>query len=179
MLISKFGSAEKSEIISFNPDLPKELVRFLEKYNGGETPETQFNMNGVSSDIVAFYGIGNVKYSYNDVDIIQMQGGKYLPIAFDSFGNQIVIALKAGNVFFYYHDHERSKLSKELAPNFSAFLSEVNSQEINPKHTKPIPEREQDLINRGHGGNITDELRAMWQNEIDKYSHFHQEKVVL
>ena len=30
MLISKFGSAEKSEIISFNPGLPKELVRFLE-----------------------------------------------------------------------------------------------------------------------------------------------------
>ena len=177
MLISKFGSAEKSEIISFNPGLPKELVRFLEKYNGGETPETRFSINGVSSDIVAFYGIGNVKYSYHDVDIIQIQSGKYLPIAFDSFGNQIVISLKAGNVFFY--DHERSKLSKELAPNFSTFLSEVNSQEINPKHTKPISEREQDLINRGRGGIITDELRSMWQNEIDKYSHFYQEKVVI
>jgi len=177
MLISKFGSVEKSEIISFNPDLPKELVRFLEKYNGGETPETQFDMNGISSDIVAFYGIGNVKYSYRNVAIIEIQGDKYLPIAFDSFGNQIMVSLKAGNVFFY--DHERSKLSKELAPNFSMFLSKVNSQVINPKHTKPISEREQDLINRGRGGIITDALRSMWQEEIDKYSSIKQETVFL
>ena len=44
MLISKFGSAQKSEILSFNPNLPDELVRFLEKYNGGETPETQMEL---------------------------------------------------------------------------------------------------------------------------------------
>ena len=177
MLISKFGSVEESEITSFIPGLPKELVRFLEKYNGGETPETQFDIDGVSSDIVAFYGIGNVKYSYHDVNIIKMQSGKYLPIAFDSFGNQIVVSLKSGSVFF--HDHESGKLSKELAPNLSDFLIKTKSQEINPKHTKSISEREQELINRGRGGIITDALRAMWQNEIDKYSHFHQEEVVL
>ena len=177
MLISKFEPAEKSEIVSFHPNLPNELVRFLEKYNGGETPETKFSINGVSSDIVAFYGIGDVKYSYRDVDMIELQSSKYLPIAFDSFGNQIVISLKSGSIFFY--DHERSKLSKELAPNLSAFLSQVESQEINPKHTKSISEREQELINRGRGGNITDALRKLWKKEIDKYSQFHQEEVVL
>lgn len=176
MLISKFGSAQKSEILSFNPNLPDELVRFLEKYNGGETPETQFNINGVSSDIVAFYGIGNVKYSFRNVEFIEEQNNKYLPIAFDSFGNQIVISMKVGNLYFY--DHEQGKITRELAQDLSEFISRVKSAPVDPKHTRTIHEREQDLIKRGRGSIITDALRKMWQNEIDKYSNFHQEAVV-
>lgn len=34
---------------------PQEYRAFLLKYNGGETPETDFRLSGVSSDLVSFY----------------------------------------------------------------------------------------------------------------------------
>ena len=177
MLISKFGSAQRNEIRSFNPSLPDELVRFLEKYNGGETPETHFDINRVSTDIVAFYGIGNVKCSLKNVDVIEERNNQYLPVAFDSFGNQIVISMATGSVHFW--DHEQGKVTKELAHSLSDFISKVQSDPVASKHTRPIHEREQDLIRRGRGAIITDALRDMWQSEIDKYSNYHQETVVL
>ena len=62
MLISRFSEhATDDQIAAFSDmlgvELPPKLQLFLKKYNGGETPETSFACNGISSDILAFYGL--------------------------------------------------------------------------------------------------------------------------
>ncbi len=175
MLISKFGTAKKEDIFAVCPKMPLEMVSFLEKYNGGETPETTFSIGKVKSDIVAFYGVGNVKYSYSGVQTIEFGGQCFLPIAFDSFGNQIVISLDNGNICFA--DHEMRQTPIILAKSLRIFLNEVNSKPIDPKHLKSVEDREKDLVSRGKAANISDALRELWQKEIDKYASMHQETV--
>lgn len=171
MYISKFGVATKAEIQRSIPSAPDALVAFLEKYNGGETPKTRFSIGGISSDIVAFYGVGNVKYSCRDFKPID---DEFWPIAFDSFGNQVVISLKNGGIGFM--DHETGTRPRMIASDFKTFIDRVQSDEIDPKHMKSLEERERDLIQRGKGANISDELRALWQKEIDKYSKLKRER---
>ena len=70
MLISRFDNANVEEHIAhlekqYNIVLPEEYRRFLLKYNGGETPDTEFRINKVSSDVRAFYGLGNADKYYN------------------------------------------------------------------------------------------------------------------
>ena len=177
MLISKYGNAEKKDILAICPKLPEDFVAFLEKYNGGDTPETSFSVGKISSDIVAFYGVGDVKYSYSSITPFEVDGFHFLPIAFDSFGNQIAINLENGIIAFL--DHEKGGTPVALTNSFKNFLSFVESKPIDPKHTKPVAEREKEMIARGKGANISDSLRALWQNEIDKYSGYQQEEVVL
>lgn len=177
MLISKFGGSEvKKELERFEgligTTLPEQLSSFLIKYNGGETPNTKFSCNGISSDIRGFYGLGTVKDSYNKVSVIE---DKYLPIAFDSFGNEIAISLNSGEV--YFRDHEEGSIQL-LEQDLKGFIECCKSDLINPASKKSIQEREQDLIKNGRGNIITDALREMWQAEIDKYSSIIQEEVV-
>ena len=108
---------------------------------------------------------------------IYIDDEEYLPIAFDSFGNSIAISMSNGSIVFI--DHEQSSAIKKIADNLTEFISKVKSNPISPKHTKSVQERERDLISRGRGQIITDELRALWQKEIEKYSNIHQETVVL
>lgn len=175
MLISKFGTAKKEDIFEVCPKMPAEMVSFLEKYNGGETPETSFSIGEVKSDIVAFYGVGDVKYSYSGVQTIGFSGRCFLPIAFDSFGNQIVISLDNGNICFANHELKQPPII--LAKSLKMFLNEVDSKPIDPKHLKSIEDREKELISRGKAANISDALRELWQKEIDKYVGIHQENV--
>ena len=177
MFISKFGTATKDAIHSCYPEMPDEMVKFLEKYNGGETPATHFDINGVSTDIVGFYGIGNVKYSFDSITEIHIDDEEYLPIAFDSFGNYIAISIGNGSIVFV--DHEQSSSLKKLTDNLPEFISKVKSDPINPNRIKTIEDRERDMISRGRGQLITDELRTLWQKEIDKYSNLNQETVIL
>ena len=176
MFISKFGSINKEDIFDFNPNLPEEYVTFLEKYNGGETPETSFSVEKESSDIVAFYGIGDVKYSLATVKIITYEGMDFLPIAFDSFGNQIVISMDSGKIGFLNHENRKIEI---IAENLKAFFDITKSEKVSDKYTKSISERENDLKARGRESIITDELRKLWQEEIYKYSQIHQEEVIL
>lgn len=44
---------------------------------------------------------------------------------------------------------------------------------------RSIKEREAALIAKGRGSIITDDLRKMWQDEIDKYGNMIQEEVIL
>lgn len=177
MLISKFGAVDKKEIRQSIPEVPDGLMSFLEKYNGGETPETRFSIGGVSSDIVGFYGVGNVKYSFGNVRRIKTTDDEFLPIAFDSFGNQIVISLSNGSIGFT--DHEKDTRPHIIAQDFQTFIAHVRSDAIDPKHMRSIEDREHDLVQRGKGHNISDALRSLWQKEIDKYSNLHQEHVEL
>lgn len=176
MLISKSPKGATSEQLAVFSDklgveLPKQLELFLEKYNGGETPATSFACNGISSDIVAFYGLGDVKYPFRNNTIVCL---KYLPIAKDSFGNHILIDLISGAVSFQDHEND---LITILTKDLRTFFDLCKSEEINPASQKSIEEREQDLIRRGRGHIITDDLRRMWQVEIDKYSNMFREEV--
>ena len=175
MLISKFGSAKREEILSAYDNIPEELLVFFEKYNGGETPETSFSNGQISSDIVGFYGWGDVKYSYNNINTMNIAGTTYLPIAFDTFGNQIVVSFDDGKIFFADHEKENSIIT--VAQNFKEFLSYTSSDIINSKHLKSVEEREKELIGRGKSSNISDDLRDLWRKEIEKYSKLNQELV--
>lgn len=181
MLISKFNGNNILELMETYEELlkikfPTELCKFIKKYNGGETPETKFNHNGISSDLKAFYGLGQVKYSYSDVEIIDYEEKKYLPFAFDSFGNQLVIDISSEEVCF--QDHESGSI-RRLVNSLTEFINICESSYINTEQVKSVEERERELINNGRGNIITDELRGMWRAEIEKYKSINQEKVYL
>ena len=84
----------------------KNLWLFWKNTMVEKLPKRLFPWGGISSDIVAFYGVGDVKYSYSDIESIEYEDSTFLPIAFDSFGNQIVISLHDGSISFV--DHEKS-----------------------------------------------------------------------
>ncbi len=180
MLISKFGTISKNVISEFEDVIgvtfPEQYRLFIEKYNGGETPHTYFNINGVSTDLKGFYGIGKVKYTLDLIRIEEIKGICYLPIAIDSFGNEILIDLNEGGIFF--RDHENGSI-KKLESDLKGFISKCESKAINKSAIKSVEERERDLILRGRGKVITDALRDMWRVEINKYSSISQEEVVL
>lgn len=176
MLISSFSAKKIKDFENARGiKLPEQLKLFLIKYNGGETPNTSFSLNNVSSDIVAFYGIGEVTYSYNEIEIFECNDEKLLPIAFDSFGNDILISLDFGKIFF--RDHETDDFIA-LAEDLRTFMQACKSEAIDPDMKKSIQEREEDLIKRGRANIITDELRKMWQAEIDKFNSLSQEEVL-
>lgn len=158
--------------------LSSEYKNFLYKYNGGDTPDTKFKVKRTSSDIRAFYGMGNVKYSLNEFELNEWIELNVFPIACDSFGNYIVIGLradKAGKIYFY--DHEEGYNPKELAGSLTTFFKCCKSQKIG--YIPSIEEREQLLIKNGKEANITDSLRKTWQAEIDKYGNMIQEEVTI
>lgn len=179
MLISKFGGEnidDKIEILEdvMENNMPEQLQIFLKKYNGGETPNTKFSCNGVSSDVKGFYGVGEVKYSYDDIKALGYKGDVYLPVAFDSFGNEILISLETGIIFF--RNHENGGI-KKLAVDLREFIKHCESTEINLAARKSVEEREIELIKRGRGNIVTDALREMWKAEINKYASINQEEV--
>ncbi|MEG2292872.1 MAG: SMI1/KNR4 family protein [Carnobacterium sp.] len=104
--IFKFDNTDVSNEVSnfeqkYDLQLPDSYKKFLLKYNGGNTPKSTFKINGVSSDIRAFYGFKNATKEYNF---------SYLPIATDSFGNQIVITIsEKNNGEIYFFDSEKSE----------------------------------------------------------------------
>ena len=185
LLISKFLNNNENiakEITKiekqYSITLSTEYKKFLCKYNGGDTPDTQFRCNRISSDIRAFYGIGNVKYSLNEFELNEWIEFNVFPIACDSFGNYIVIGLRAGKEGkIYFYDHEEGHKIIELAENLTAFFNCCKSGKIG--HIRSIEERENSMIEKGRGDIIDDELRAMWQAEIDKYGNMIQEEVTI
>lgn len=179
MLISKFGGQDiikKVEVLEkkIGKEIPSQLYDFLIKYNGGQTINTHFSDNQISTDIKGFLGLGAVKYSYDDAEVLNIQDEEYLPIAMSSFGDDIMINLESGKIFF--KNHENAML-EEIAEDLRNFIENCKSKGINPDSLKSVEEREQDLIKRGYGNVITPELREMWKSEIDKYSPMKEEEV--
>ena len=89
MLISKFASdnvdvrlKEYEKIIGKR--LPNQYRQFILKYNGGETPNTSYKINGVSSDLRVLYGLGNEKYPLDLIRTIGNENQEYLAIGCDS-----------------------------------------------------------------------------------------------
>ena len=189
MLISKFNKNNNNNNINkdiltmerkYKILLPKEYKDFLYKYNGGYTPNTIFKNHKIISDIQGFYGIGNVALSLNNLELIKWINKKIFPIAYDAFGNHIIIALNnsvKGKV--YFADHELGDKIFCVANSLKAFLKKCKSDKISDDVKMSIEEREKILITNGRGGIINDNLRKMWQEEIDKYANMIQEEVIL
>ena len=190
MLISKFDNANIEEHITqlekqYNIVLPEEYKRFLLKYNGGETPNTKFRINKVSSGVRAFYGLGNADKYYNFQKLIDNMNiledyieDDMLPIATTDYGDDIVIGIgkeESGSIFFKYHDREKKYI--KLANNLCEFTAKCKSEKIG--HIETIEERKQRLINKGNAHYITEERIKFWQAEIDEYAHIHQEEFEL
>ncbi|MBQ7944240.1 MAG: SMI1/KNR4 family protein [Lachnospiraceae bacterium] len=185
MLIAKFADGNmESRIAEFEKEyhitLPSQYREFLLTYNGGYTPKTKFKAGKESSDIRGFYGVGDVKLSFDSLEIGEWTKQGYLPIAVDSFGNYIAIGL---NIFkngkIYFCDHEKGYKAKCIVKDFRDFINICESEEIDESFRLSVEEREAALIARGRGDIITDALRQMWQEEIDKYKDMIQEEVVI
>ena len=183
MLISKFKKDEDvvnihdlQELIGLK--LPSDYVGFLQKYNGGITPKTNWNGKG-KSDIVAFYGykIDNESFDIeNNMSFIFFQElieKNKLPIAENCSGDFFCLDCTDGSVWFVYHDLPKSK---KIEKNFKCFINGCKSKKIG--NVKTIEERIQGLWD-DLGIVADDEYINSWQEEIDYYSNIHQEEVIL
>lgn len=184
MLISKFcldGIESKIKRFEQKYDikLPIQYRAFLMCYNGGFTPETKFKIGKEASDVRAFYGIDTVEYSIETLDLDDFIKKNLLPIACDSFGNVIAMGIQKEDGVIFFCDHEKNFEKVKLTDDFKEFIKQCKSKKINELYTMTVEEHEQALIKNGHGDNITDGLRKMWQDLYDKYNHIHQEKVVI
>lgn len=189
MLISRFKNTNiKEKVNQFEIELdiklPKQFKEFLYKYNGGKTPETNFRLNKVSSDLVCFYGLDETEefcdfYKAKKRDSFKefIEEG-YLLIGYNSFGDYILIGVSEennGKIYFYYHD--RPKKYIEISENFSTFTDKCKSRKIG--HIRSIEERKNDMIENGLGDKITNDSIRGWQAEIDEYANIYQEKLTL
>lgn len=183
MLISKFNTKEDKIDVSkleerINRKLPESYAKFLIKYNGGDTPNTNWN-GKCKSDVRFFYGIG-VEENGNDIleslkyEIVQnLLEKSFLPIAENCSGDFFCINLEDAKIYFSYHDKNRITL---IAESFGEFISKIKSKKIG--HIRTIEERKQGLF-ENFGEEPTDEDLKGWQAEIDRVSKYHQEEVVL
>ena len=190
MLISKFNNTDVGKFIirfeeKHNFIFPTQYKVFLLNYNGGRTPNTNFRINKISSDLSGFFGFGNADDYYNYKYIESVLGFNnwietgMLPIGKNVFGDYIMIGInykdKEGKIFFHYHDREDKYI--ELSETFGAFVNKCRSKKIG--HIRTIEERQQDMIKNGLGDKITAESLKGWQAEIDEYANLHQEELVL
>lgn len=183
MLISKFKNEDIEDIVSmiesqYDISLPEQYRCFVCKYNGGYTPKTKFKVGKMSSDIRGFYGVGKAALNIDNVGLNEWIKIEFFPIACDSFGNYIAISLgkkTRGEIYFINHEEENKAVC--IGENLKAFIKKCKSEKINEASRRSIAEREQALIANGRGYIITDELRQMWQKEIDKYENMIQEEV--
>ena len=99
------------------------------------------------------------------------------PIACDTFGNYILIGLGSNEGRIFFCDHEKGNQFEPISNSFEEFVSYCKSELISEVSKKSIKEREAALMAKGRGHIITDDLRKMWQAEIDKYGNMQQEEV--
>ena len=159
---------------------PQEYRAFLLKYNGGETPETDFRLSGVSSDLVFFYelrdgGDGLELYEMEFLVPDFLKDGMF-PIAENVFGDHVFICVggrECGKIFFRYHD--RPKRYIKLADDFRTFIQKFKSKKLGHCHT--IEERIQGRIDAGITLEVLPIEIADWQEEIDYFNRIHQEQV--
>jgi len=189
MLISKYDNTDIEQFISDYETkhefaFPTQYREFLFKFNGGDTPETEFTIGKISSDLEGLFGLGNANEFLNYSFFDSMDGIRdfledlMLPIGINVFGDFIVIGIgeeNNGKIFFLYHD--RPKKYIELVGSFELFVSKCKSKEIGYIWT--IEERKAELIANGLGDELTQDRINGWQAEIDAYSNMRQEELVL
>lgn len=157
----------------YSISLPEKYKEFLLKYNGGDTIDATFKIDKVSSDIHSFYGFSSANYYSNFKYLIEKGllddfiDNHYLPIAKDSFGNGILIGIDAKNynkIAFY--DHEKQKYFS-FNIDFIEFLKKIKSPLV---YIPSIDERIKEMEEIGSPIEVDDELKALWQEEIDEFA---------
>lgn len=161
--------------------IPEQYRQFLLKYNGGETPETTFRIEKISSNISAFLGLGDAEDNFkNVVELTNLLKSHFLPIAYDLFGNYIVIDLDENrNGEINFCDHENEFKAVFLAKDLKTFVKSVKSKKMDEYYTMSIEEREKRMIANGNADKITDKLRENWKKTVDRYSNAKQERVII
>ena len=181
MLIVKNGGSSSvvDEFIKkYEYKIPEDYVKFLMIYNGGETPNTSIKTKNVSTDIRAFFGLGNVNYSLDNASVVDRNGNVYLPIAVDSFGNYFMLDVSC-DLGVFFMNHEENKALEGVADSFIKFLELCTSEPIKENSKLSPKEREKIMIEKGKSANITEGLRKMWKEEYKKYSRLIQEEVII
>lgn len=187
MLISKSEcSVTESDILSYSKKhsivFPQEYKDFMLKYNGGETPETAFNLSGVASDISSLY---ELRHGENGLELYNIEfkvsdflKDKMFPIGENVFGDNIFICVmgsEVGKIFFRYHDMPKKYI--KVADTFKIFVQKCKSKKVKPCRT--IEERIKGRIEAG----ITIEVLPIeiqeWTEEIERFKRIHQEEVEL
>ena len=187
MLISKseyqitepdLSSYEAEHHVAF----PEEYRSFLIKYNGGETPETNFKAVGVSSDLRSLYGFikteCGLELQPNVFWLDEYLKDRMFPIGDNCFGDNLFVCIQgqgAGAIFFRYHD--RPKRYIKVADTFKEFVPKCKSKKLKPCRT--IEERIAGRKAAGIFEPVPDIALRTWQEEIDRYQRTHQEKVEL
>lgn len=158
--------------------LPGPYRRFLLKYNGGETPNTDFAIGEVSSDLRALYGLGGADPHYHFDKLGRRLSGflkeGMLPIGENAWGDALTLKVSgegAGGVYFLYHDRPGDFLP--LTGDFLDFTVRCASRPLG--HIRSVEERAAALRSRGKA--VTPELTAMWEREIAHLRSLHQEPV--
>lgn len=182
MLISGFDTADIETLTAafekrLKTGLPPQYRRFLLKYNGGETPNTDFQIGEVSSDLRALYGLGKADPHYRFDKLGRSLYGYLkqgmLPIGENAWGDAVALKLSgegAGGVFFLYHDRTpRSFLP--LTEDFESFTAQCGSKPLG--RIRSVEERTDALKARGR--TPTPDLMAMWEKEIAHMEALHQE----
>lgn len=184
MLISKYGNGTVSQVEELEKKLGIKLDEkykaFLIKYNGGDTPNTSFK-NGRNSETVRYlYGLNAEENIEKKLEYFDWKEMKCLPIGEDDFGNYYAIGVsEKNNGIIYFCDHEKGFRKNKISSSFTDFLKKCKSGEINERAKRTVEEREKEMIANGRGHIITDGLRAVWQQEYEKYKDMVQEEVVL
>ena len=186
MLISKFNSVNNvGEQVEekFNVKLPLSYIKFLDKYNGGDTYRTKVKFGRKKDDITGFYGLGDTDgvYSFENLGhygvIETLLKKKLFPIASNSGGDYYSICLDENNygeIYLYYHDLLGKKT--KVATDFIEFINNSKSEEIG--HIDTMEEREKIAIENGYGDEV-EMLRPVWKEQIEEFSKIVQEEVIL
>ena len=161
--------------------LPLQYRTFLKKYNGGDTPKTSLKIKRFYTDIAEFYGIGDAESRIEDIAWLEdFLEKKWLPIASNCWGDYIAIRIRSeeeGKIYFL--DQERGYRKKFLADDLKQFIDYCKSGEIDPGVYLTVEERETDLLANGMGEYITEELKKVWQAEIDRFKDMVREEVII
>ena len=188
MLISRYEEKCTYERIrafeeKHNITLSVDYKDFLIKYNGGETPKTNFSKGAVQTDVRRFYGFTKEHSDSDLLSVIESDLGEVLiskcklPVATNSFGDYFVLNVSEkakGAISFVYHDNIQKEIT--VSSDFKEFVSLCKSEKIG--HIRSIEERKKCLIEAGKGDKITQVKIYNWQKEIDKYAGINQEEVI-
>ena len=183
MLISGFDTADIEALTAafekkHKLRLPDQYRRLLLKYNGGETPNTEFAVGEVSSDLRALYGLGGADPRCHFDKLGRRLSGflkeGMLPIGENVWGDTVALKISGedvGGVYFLYHDRPREYLP--LTADFAAFTAQCASRPLGP--IRSVEERAEALRSRGKA--VTPELTELWEREIAHLRSLRQEPV--
>ena len=166
----------------YNFTFPDQYRKFLLKYNGGDTPKTEFKFNRREFILLGFYGLGNVRkvsnYECIDSWLLEIEfKDNVIRIGSIVHGDKVLIGLEGeirGKIYLRY-SHGPKKYIK-LCDDFKSFTEMCKSEEIG--HIETIEERIENMKKLGREAMI-EELMPMWKESIEYYKNVKLEELVV